>query len=121
MKLLADLHISPRTVGFLRVLGHDVVRVTEVIDPRSSDSAIVACARADGRTILTQDLDFSQIIALSGETRPSLILLRLSSSRVEFVNATLQRVLPLIAPDVEAGVIVTVADRRIRTRRLPLA
>jgi len=30
MRLLADIHISPRTVRFLRSVGHDVVRVDEV-------------------------------------------------------------------------------------------
>ncbi|MCC7291243.1 MAG: DUF5615 family PIN-like protein [Phycisphaerales bacterium] len=120
MKLPADLHISPRTVAFLRKLGHDVVRVADIMDPRSTDAAIIARARGEGRTILTQNLDFSRIIAVSGQSSPSLVLLRLGSTRVEFVNAMLQRVLPQITQAVEIGSIVTVSDRRIRTRRLPL-
>jgi Domain of unknown function (DUF5615) len=31
MRLLADMHISPRTVAFLRSLGHDVLRVPELL------------------------------------------------------------------------------------------
>jgi hypothetical protein len=49
-----------------------------------------------------------------------LISLRLSSSRIEFVNAILERVLPLVERDVAAGAIVTVEDSRIRMRRLPI-
>jgi hypothetical protein len=49
-----------------------------------------------------------------------LISLRLSSSRIEFVNTILERVLPLVERDVAAGAIVTVEDSRIRTRRLPI-
>jgi len=39
MMLLADTHISPRTVDFLRTLGHDVVRVSEILSPQTSDDS----------------------------------------------------------------------------------
>jgi len=59
MKLLADLHISPRTVAFLRSLGHEAVRVDGILPKTASDEEIVAAARDSGSTVLTQDLDFS--------------------------------------------------------------
>ena len=92
MKLLADLHISPRTVEFLRSLGHDVLRVNEILPVTSADEIIVTRAAREQRTILTQDLDLSAIIALAGRNAPSLITLRLSSSRIENVNAEYLRV-----------------------------
>lgn len=121
MRLLADLHISPRTVAFLRSQGHDVVRVTEVMAATSSDQEIVLLARKERRVILTQDLDFTNIIALSGETLPSLITLRLSSSRIEVVNDRLNRVLPGLESEADKGVLVTVGDDVIRQRQLPIA
>lgn len=120
MRLLADLHIAPRTVEFLRTLGHDVVRVTDLLPADSADEVIVERAAQERRTILTQDLDFSSIIALSGRQTPSLLSLRLNSSKVEIVNAVLQRMLPALESDLEQGVIVTIEDQRIRLRRLPL-
>lgn len=81
MKILADMHISPVTVQFLRDLGHDVVRVNEILPPDTSDKIIVETAIKNKQAILTQDLDFSEIITFSGITCPSLISLRLSSSR----------------------------------------
>jgi predicted nuclease of predicted toxin-antitoxin system len=45
MRLLADLHISPRTVEFLRSLGHDVVRVDEIVPSTAADEVIVAVTR----------------------------------------------------------------------------
>jgi predicted nuclease of predicted toxin-antitoxin system len=67
MKLLADVHISPRTVTFLRGLGHDVVRVgPDYLRSTASDADIVAAAITDERIIVTQDVDFSAIVALSG-------------------------------------------------------
>jgi predicted nuclease of predicted toxin-antitoxin system len=120
MRLLADLHISPRTVAFLRTLGHDAVRADAILPKTASDEEIVAVARESGRSILTQDLDFSAIIALSGARAPSLITLRLASSRVEHVNELLSRVLPQIEEDLVRGTAVTVEDGAIRRRTLPI-
>ena len=86
----------------------------------STDEAIVLRALDDERVVLTQDLRFSAILGRAGQRAPSLISLRLSSSRIEFVNAILERVLPRVERDVAAGAIVTVEDSRIRTRRLPI-
>jgi predicted nuclease of predicted toxin-antitoxin system len=94
MRLLADLHISPQTVVFLKSLGHDVIRVGDVVPINATDELIIEQARRDSRIILTQDLDFSRLIAISGESAPSLISLRLNSSRIEYVNTLLSRVLP---------------------------
>lgn len=121
MRLLADMHISPHTIAFLRSSGHDAVRVDEVLSAGATDEEIIDCAAQDSRTILTQDLDFSALIALSGKVIPSVISLRLSSSRIDFVNALLEKVLPGLEEDVLDGVIIAVEDRRIRRRELPIA
>jgi predicted nuclease of predicted toxin-antitoxin system len=117
VKLLADLNIAPRTVSFLCAKGHDVVRAS---DADGADTAIVEQARQQGRVVLTQDLDFSAIVALSGRTDPSVISLRLGSSRIEDVNLRLETVLPAIVHDVSVGAIVTVEDGRVRSRLLPI-
>ena len=120
MKLLADLHISPRTAQFLRSLGHDVLRVTDLLPATASDETIVERAAQDQRIILTQDLDMTAIIALSRRQYPSLVTLRLSSVRIEFVNTILQRTLSILEQDLLQGAFVTIEDSRVRLRRLPL-
>jgi predicted nuclease of predicted toxin-antitoxin system len=120
MRILADVHISPRTVESLRSLGHDVERVGERIPATAADAEIVAAAIRDDRIILTQDLDFSAIVALSGRAAPSVVSLRLTSSRIENVNERLALLLPQLEADLLSGAIVTVEDARIRTRRLPV-
>lgn len=121
MKLVADVNIAQRTCAFLRSLGHDVVRVSDVLDPRSSDGRIVEFARADGRAVLSHDLDFSAIVALSGETSPSVITLRLGSAQIEAVNAALALVLPQLAEDIDRGVVATFDGTRLRRRFLPIS
>ena len=121
MKLLADLHIAPRTVDSLRAKGHDVVRAGEVLPPTASDVQLVALARAEQRTVLTQDLDFSAIVALSGESGPSIISLRLESSRIENVNTRLDQALRTLETELSRGALVTVEEGRIRIRTLPIS
>lgn len=94
MRLLADLHIAPRTVQILCQLGHDVARVSDLAPPTLPDADIVSLAIHERRVVLTQDLDFSRLVALSGAREPSLISLRLSSSQIEHVNSILQHALP---------------------------
>jgi predicted nuclease of predicted toxin-antitoxin system len=120
VRILADVHISPRTVDFLRRLGHDVERVGQVLAATATDEEIVAAAIRDQRIILTQDLDFSAIVALSGLARPSVISVRLASSRIERVNDVLERELPHIEADLQDGALVTIQDDRVRTRKIPI-
>ena len=120
MRIIADMHIAPSTVQHLTTLGHDAVRVDEVLPKAAADREIVAWAVNHGRIVLTQDQDFSEIIALSGARQPSLINLRLSDSRVESVNRVLESALPQLEDCVESGLIATVEDSRIRVRRLPI-
>ena len=119
MRLLADMHILLRTVEFLRTVGHDVVRVSEILPPQASveRSSPDALTKTVG-IVLTQDLDFSAIIALTGQQSPSLVSLRLASSRVEYVNTVLAKVPPEVEEQLLAGAIVTVEDQRVR--QLPI-
>ena len=120
MRLLADMHISPSTVAHLRANGHEAVRVNEVLKATASDEEVLAFAAADNRVVRTQDLDFSRLVAVSGAKKPSVISLRLKSSRIENVHAILDRVLPNLELIVAEGAILSVEDGRIRRRRLPV-
>jgi predicted nuclease of predicted toxin-antitoxin system len=115
------MHISPETVEFLRAQGHDALRVSEILTPTASDQDVIAEALRTDRAVLTQDLDFSALVALTGTRRPSIITLRLVSSRVQHVNATLERVLPALEEDVGNGTLITIEDHGVRVRPLPLA
>jgi predicted nuclease of predicted toxin-antitoxin system len=77
------------------------VRVDGILPKTASDEEIVAAARDSGST-------------------PSLITLRLASSRVEHVNEVLARVLPQIEGDLVRGSAVTVEEGSIRSRTLPI-
>ena len=57
MRLLADAGVSPKTVEFLKQLGHEVAHVRTLGLQRAADADVVARARADSSVVLTFDLD----------------------------------------------------------------
>ncbi len=120
IQLLADMNISPQTVTFLQQQGWDMIRVSEVLPATASDSEILEFARREERVIVTQDLDFSTRLALSGYNQPSLITLRLLASDPDTVNQKLIEVLPTIKQELEEGCAVTIEDTAVRIRRLPI-
>ena len=87
---------------------------------KATDELIIEQARRDSWIILTQDLDFSRMIAVGGASTPSLISLRLKSSRIEYVNSLLSRVLPDLEAEGLEAAIITIEDTTIRRRSLPI-
>lgn len=57
------------------------------------DDEILVKARAEGRIVLTLDLDFGQLLAMSGESLPSVILFRLGNENYNMINERLATVL----------------------------
>jgi len=80
MKFLADMNISLLTVKWLRSQGLQ----------RAVDSFILDKARAEQRILLTMDLDFGYLMAISHEQLPSVILFRLGNETSERVNQRLR-------------------------------
>ncbi len=120
MKFLLDMGLARSTANFLRDRGHDAVHLREQGLQRLSDDAIIGKARVEGRVILTHDLDFGRIVALSQSHVPSVITFRLNDMRPGEVNRYLTHTLARFAEELEAGALVSVNERAIRARPLPV-
>jgi predicted nuclease of predicted toxin-antitoxin system len=118
LKLLADLHISPKTVHVLRESGYTISRVTDHLPPASADPQIIELAERLQASIVTQDLDFFRLIAKSGKTSPSILSLRLGNVSHQHVTDILLRLLPTIEKDLEEGAVVSVDEVGVRIRML---
>lgn len=119
-RLLADMNISPQTVTDPCRLGWETVRVDEILLATATDAEILERASTDNRTVLTQDLDFSALLAISGRDRPSLVTLRTTSSDPAFVTRRLLETLPHVETLLAQGTIVTIEDASYRVRSLPI-
>ncbi|MCS7138962.1 MAG: DUF5615 family PIN-like protein [Crenarchaeota archaeon] len=121
MRFLANMCISPKTVEFLRSLGYETSRASELGLSTSTDQEIIDYAAKNSMVLITMDLDMGRIIALIGERKPSVILLRLRKPTVENVNKKLSYALNKTIDKLEKGVIVVLEEQRIRIRELPLS
>ena len=120
MKFLADMGISPRSVEYLRTVGHDAVHLHELDLDRMADTDILAKARVEGRIVLTHDLDFGDLLAASQAPLPSVVLFRLQDMRPATVILHLDAILAHHKQALEQGAILSVTERRVRLRMLPI-
>jgi predicted nuclease of predicted toxin-antitoxin system len=120
MRFLLDMGISPDVVATLRDLGHDAVHIHELGLGTLSDTEIMRLAIREGRTVITHDLDFANLLAASAASLPSVILFRLRNMRPERVMARLRVVITAHAADLEAGAVISVSELQVRMRHLPL-
>jgi len=120
MKALLDMPVSASLVDVLQVHGHEGVHAHDLGLDRAPDSELLAVARREKRIIITADLDFPRILALSSAEGPGLILFRGGNYPDAEMRDLLERVLAEVSPEV-LGVSVCVVDKqRIRLTRLPL-
>ena len=121
LRFLVDMNLSPKTVTNLQQQGWDVLRVSQVLPMDAEDSEILKFAHQQNRVIITQDLDFSSLLALGGYEKPSLITFRLSVPDPETITRKLLEILPHIENRLAQGCAVTINDRNVRIRPLPIS
>lgn len=120
MRFLADMGVSLATVEALRTANHDALHLRDEGLIRLPDPEIAAKATAERRIVLTFDLDFGDILAVSGRETPSVIIFRLRNQTPAAVTPRLFRVIDDCAAELDSGAIVIVEDEGFRVRRLPI-
>jgi predicted nuclease of predicted toxin-antitoxin system len=120
MKFLVDMPLSPKTVDFLKNMGYEAIRVSELGMAKSKDSDIFDYAEQNDMIILSADLDFGTILAHTHSIKPSVIIFRLNDPSLEHVNSLLSSYLSNIEEELMKGVIVIIEDAKIRIRELPI-
>jgi len=117
MKIKLDENLPAALAETLRELGHDTHTVPEEWLSGFIDPDIWAAAQSEGRFLVTQDLDFSDIRQFAPGTHAGILLVRLRNpGRV----ALTQTVTHLFATeDVAgwAGCFVVATERKLRVHR----
>ena len=120
MKFLADMGISRKCVAWLRSEGYDIIHLSEQGLQRMADKDIYQKAALERRIILTIDLDFSNIVAASKMKLPSVVIFRLSNESWENIINHLTPLIEQHSDELTSGTIVSIEDKKIRLRRLPI-
>lgn len=119
MRFLADMGVDVRVVQWLRRHGHDASHLRDEGLHRMPDEEIFEKAVAENRVIVTFDLDFGEIVALSKGRKASVILFRLRNTRTPHVIERLAVVLTDSMDELEKGALVIVEEARHRIRQFP--
>ena len=77
-------------------------------------------AAANDYVVLTHDLDFGAILAVTHGQKPSVVQIRAENVSPEMIAASVISALRQMADELEMGALVTVDPDRTRLRVLPL-
>lgn len=120
MKFLVDMPLSPAVVAWLVHEGHDAIHASEAGLSHAPDADILSRARAEARVVVTADLDYPRMLAVTGRQGPGLILFRGGDySELEALER-LGRVLATVPTSDLSTSIIVIERNRIRRRRLPI-
>lgn len=120
MKLLLDQGLPRSSASILRNANIDTVHVGEIGMAMAEDWEILEQSRQEQRIVVTLDADFHALLALSGAKSPSVVRIRIEGLRGEGLAALIQRILTEWGEELEIGAVLSVDERRMRMRRLPL-
>ena len=108
------------TVAALQLQSWDVIHVADVGMSRATDADIVAWAARERRIVVTLDADFHALLALAGAPFPSVIRVRQEGLSGSLLADLLLRVWPRISAALGSGAAVTISERNVRIRGLPI-
>jgi predicted nuclease of predicted toxin-antitoxin system len=120
MNLLLDMNLSPTWSEFFIENGYEAKHWATLGKANTSDTDILSYAKTNDCIVLTFDLDFTDLLAASGESTPSVVILRTRTLKAEKLQARLLEILKQCQEDLENGAVVIVEDAKVRVRTLPI-
>jgi len=120
MKLLVDMNLSPKWVSLFHDSGWEALHWSDVGQPTARDSEIMEFAAANIYVVVTHDLDFSAILAVTHGKKPSVIQIRSEDLSIEFIGKQTVASLRHMQAELESGALLTIEVGRTRLRLLPI-
>jgi len=117
VKILIDECLAPTWTALLNASGFEASYWSEIGTRGEQDIEILHWARENSYVILTRDLDFSDLIAWHGLTKPSIVQLRTGDSLPD--KGTGELVVSFIRSATEAlehGAIITIHVEKKKAR-----
>ena len=105
---------------FLIGAGFEAVHWSDIGPADAPDDALLAYARSLVLVVLTHDLDFGLLLAISLDDGPSVVQLRARRANPELLGAAVVREIQGAATMLAAGALLTIEPGRNRVRLLPM-
>ncbi len=120
MKLLVDMNLSPSWVTRLTQNGFEAIHWSTVGTATAPDDEILAWAHEHDVVVITNDLDFSAILAASGGDGPSVVQIRTQDLLSDAAVSIVANALEVRREDIERGALMSIDEGGTRVRMLPL-
>jgi predicted nuclease of predicted toxin-antitoxin system len=120
VKLLVDMNLSPSWVERLARHGFEVVHWSTIGSANAPDVEILVWANEHQFVVVTNDLDFSAILAAGAVHGPSVVQLRTQDLLSEGAARIVVRALEAHREDIERGALLSIDEGGTRVRMLPL-
>jgi predicted nuclease of predicted toxin-antitoxin system len=117
VKIKLDENLPHRLVRVLTELGHDTDTVIDERLAGRDDDVVWQAAQAEGRFLVTQDLDFSDARKYLPGTHHGLLLVRLAQPSREALYARLSTLFRTEDVGGWKRCIVSVTDHKVRVKR----
>jgi predicted nuclease of predicted toxin-antitoxin system len=105
-----------RLAEWLNSQGHDVLE-SRTLGPDPGDRELLEIASEQGRTLITIDTDFGQIVYLDRVAHSGII--RLPDVPSEMRITLMEALLREHSQDLDAGAIITIRGERVRVSKSP--
>jgi predicted nuclease of predicted toxin-antitoxin system len=117
VKIKLDENLPAQLARALTALGHDTDTVPQEGLAGKSDPDIWAAAQTDGRFLITQDLDFSDIRRYMPGTHAGLLLVRLRAPGRQALTRRIYDVFQREPVDTWRRAFIIVTDHKLRIHR----
>lgn len=119
-KILLDQGIPYSTTHLMKEAGWEVTHVSDIQMDRATDEAILVYARDNDYICVTLDADFHTLLAINRYTQPSVIRIRQEGLNGAMLTQLLHDIWPKVEKVVKNGAMITVTEKTLRIRRLPV-
>jgi predicted nuclease of predicted toxin-antitoxin system len=120
MKLLVDMNLSPDWVAVLEQAGWKSIHWSDIGNPHTVDSGIMAWAKQNSHVVFTHDLDFGTMLALTQAEGPSVIQVRTQDVTPAAIGKLVVNALRQFQSELEKGALIVLDEANVRARILPL-
>ena len=120
MKLLLDMNIPIKYMDLLTKRGIKTMKWSDIGAPNAGDMEIIAYAQENNFVILTCDLDFSTLLSITHDLKPSIVQIRASFQHPERIADLTVTTLNKYSEELTKGAIISIDLKKSRIRSLPL-
>jgi predicted nuclease of predicted toxin-antitoxin system len=117
LKIKLDEHLPTSLADSLAALGHDAHTVARESLIGATDHRLWAACQTEGRLLITQDLDFSDIRRFRPGSHAGILVLRLAQPGRRNLSERVLRLFETEPVDGWVGCFVVATDRKLRVRR----